>query len=287
MSGNLVTGNADGLLISDETAESHNNLVTHNVFRNNPLECGTVLASHPPMGTNQANPPYSTAHYGVDNNSVADNISTDNGVQIGGSGVGIFADGIGPGKVTGNVVIWNQLTGNGLGGVAIHTHVGSGPAFGGPHLPDDMEGNVIIGNVISGNLADFGDTATPGSVGITINSGEGGTPILGTTISGNVIRDEDVDIVINTSAEVDIHLNDLLGGKVGVADVCSFDYRSNNYASYIPTFCTEKIDASENYFGSPAGANARGRSTTSGDNVIASPALDTPVVPVGNNDHNE
>ena len=45
-------------------------------------------------------------------------------MQIGGSGVGMFSDGAGPGRVSGNVIIHNKLIGNGLGGVALHTHVG-------------------------------------------------------------------------------------------------------------------------------------------------------------------
>ena len=49
VSGNYVSGNADGLLISDETGISKGNLVTQNNFINNPLECGIVLASHPPV----------------------------------------------------------------------------------------------------------------------------------------------------------------------------------------------------------------------------------------------
>src|SRR6202007_53354 len=51
VSGNLIAGNADGILISDETAESLGNLVLHNTVKNNPLECGIVLASHPPVGS--------------------------------------------------------------------------------------------------------------------------------------------------------------------------------------------------------------------------------------------
>src|SRR6202035_1926941 len=146
--------------------------------------------------------------------------SSGNGVKIGGSGVGLFSDGNGAGTVAGNVVIRNTLIGNGLGGVALHTHVG--PAF---KLPaDNFYGNVIIGNYIAKNLADQADTATPGSVGININSGDGGSPVVGTVITGNLIRDEDVDIAVNTPAQVDTHLNDLLGGKVGVADVCAFDH---------------------------------------------------------------
>ena len=233
VSDNLIKGNADGVLISDETAESHNNLLIHNNVTDNPLECGIVLASHPPTG--HASPPFAP-HFGVDHNTVADNISTDNGVEIGGSGVGLFSDGAGPGRVSGNVVIHNELKNNGLGGVALHTHVG--PAF---HAPaDDMSGNMIIGNFIAGNLADTADTATPGRVGININSGGGGSPVLGTVISQNTIKDEDVDIAINTPADVDVHLNNLLGENTGVADVCAFDKA---------TVCTGTIDATQNFWG--------------------------------------
>jgi nitrous oxidase accessory protein NosD len=36
VSGNFVTGNADGILVSDETAESRGNVIIHNIFKNNP-----------------------------------------------------------------------------------------------------------------------------------------------------------------------------------------------------------------------------------------------------------
>jgi parallel beta-helix repeat protein len=254
VSGNLITGNADGILVSDETAESVGNLLIHNTLLNNPLECGIVLASHPPVGA------IGSRHFGVDNNTVADNLSKANGVQIGGSGAGLFSDGIGPGRVSGNVIIRNKLIGNGLGGVALHTHVG--PAFGAP--ADNMDGNKIIGNFIAGNLADQFDTATPGRVGININSGGGGSPVRGTIISQNVIRDEDVDIAINTPAEVDIHLNNLLGEKVGVADVCAFDHA---------TVCTGTIDATENFWGCHAGPGGEECSTVSGANIRFTPSL--------------
>ena len=124
VSDNLMTGNADGVLISDETAESHDNLLIHNTIKDNPLECGIVLASHPPNG--HASAPFAP-HFGVNNNTVAENLSSDNGVKIGGSGVGLFSDGNGAGTVAGNLIVRNTLIGNGLGGVALHTHVG--PAF--------------------------------------------------------------------------------------------------------------------------------------------------------------
>jgi parallel beta-helix repeat protein len=258
ISGNLITGNADGILVSDETAESLGNLVIHNTVKGNPLECGIVLASHPPVGSSA---PFFAPHHGVDSNTVAENVSTANGVQIGGSGVGLFSDGAGPGHVSGNVIIRNKLTGNGLGGVALHTHVG--PAFGAP--ADNMDGNKIIGNFIAGNLADQFDTATPGRVGININSGGGASPVRGTIISHNVIRDEDVDIAINTPAEVDIHLNDLLGGNTGVADVCAFDHA---------TACTGSIDATENYWGCRTGPGGNGCTTTSGSDIRFTPWLE-------------
>jgi len=158
VSGNNITGNADGILISDDTGESHGNLIVGNNITDNPLECGIVLASHPPMG--HTSPPYAP-HYGVDHNTVSGNVSTNNGVKVGGSGVGLFSDGNGLGRTSENVIIGNTLTGNGLGGVALHTHVG--PTFGLP--ADDMNGNMIIGNAISKNLADLDDTKTPGRVG--------------------------------------------------------------------------------------------------------------------------
>jgi parallel beta-helix repeat protein len=258
---NLITGNADGILISDETAESRFNLITGNTVKDNPLECGIVLASHAPI--HHVTPPFAR-HFGVDNNTVSGNISMDNGVQVGGAGVGFFSDGAGQGRVSGNVAIGNQLVGNGLGGVALHTHVG--PAFGFP--ADDMTGNMIIGNFISGNLADQADTATPGRVGININSGDGASPVHGTVISRNVIEDEDVDIAVNTPAEVDLHLNNLLGGKIGVADVCVFDKAK---------VCTGNIDATEDYWGCTAGPGGSGCTTKSGSDIRFTPWLSQPI----------
>jgi hypothetical protein len=257
VSGNYMTGNADGLLISDETAESRDNLVIHNVLINNPLECGIVMASHPPVG---AMPPAFAPHHGVNHNTITENVSTANGVKVGGSGVGMFSDGAGPGTVSGNIILRNKLTGNGLGGVALHTHVG--PAFGLP--ADNMSNNQIIGNYISGNLQDTADTATPGPVGININSGAGGSPVRGTVIDQNVIRDEYDDIAINTPAEVEIHFNDLLGTHYGIADVCAFDKA---------TICTGRIDAVDNFWGCAGGPGAAGCSQVSGSNIRFTPWL--------------
>jgi hypothetical protein len=257
ISDNFISGNGDGVLISDETGESHHNLLIRNIITDNPPECGVVLASHPPVG---AAPPYFAPHYGVDNNTVSENVVSRNGVKVGGAGVGLFSDGEGPGRVSGNVIIRNELTDNGIPGVALHTHVG--PAFGAP--ADDMSGNMIIGNFISGNGADTDDTATPGPTGININSGGGGSPVTGTIISQNIIRDEDIDIAVNTPAEVGAHLNDLLGEKIGVANVCAFDSAA----------CTGTIDATENFWGCPAGPGTKKCSSVSGANILSTPWLE-------------
>jgi len=256
VSGNTITKNDDGILVSDESASSHDILITQNRVVDNPGECGIVLASHPPVGA------IGSAHHGIYHVTVNGNDVENNGVLVGGAGVGLFSDGIGPGRASGNVISHNRLIGNGIGGVALHSHVG--PNFGAP--ADNMDGNQIIGNYIAKNLADEFDTATPGRVGININSGGGGTPINGTIIAHNIITDEDVDIAFNTPAWVNIHLNDLRGGKIGVANVCTLDDPS----------CKGGIVATENYWGCPSGPGGMGCSTTSGPNVLFNPWLHEP-----------
>jgi parallel beta-helix repeat protein len=256
VSGNSITKNDDGILVSDESAASHDILILNNTVLDNPGECGIVMASHPPVGA------IGSKHHGVFHITVDGNDVENNGVDVGGAGVGMFSDGNGQGRTSQNVITHNKLVGNGLGGVALHSHVG--PNF---HLPaDNMDGNVIVGNYIAKNLADGDDTATGGTVGININSGHGGTPINGTIISGNVITDEDIDIAFNTPAWVNIHLNDLRGGKVGVANVCTLDD---------PT-CLGGIIATENYWGCAKGPGSGGCSTTSGPNVLFTPWLSKP-----------
>jgi hypothetical protein len=260
VSGNFITGNADGILISDDSGESHGNVLTRNLVIDNPLECGIVLASHPPVGST---PPYYSKHHGVDHNTVSENVVSRNGVQVGGSGAGLFSDGEGPGRVSQNLILQNQLTQNGIPGVSLHSHVG--PSFGAP--ADNMDGNMILGNYIAGNGADTDDTATPGTAGININSGGGGSPIHGTVISGNIIRDEQVDIAINVPSAVDAHMNDLLGGQVGVANICAFDMAS----------CAGSIDVTRNFWGCPAGPGSKGCATASGSDVLYTPWLTAPV----------
>ena len=248
---NTVENNSGGILLSDDTGQTHDNLVTGNFVKDNPFDCGIVMASHAPG-------PGSTApHLGVVHNTIANNESTRNGFQVpgAGAGVGLFADGSGIGLVSGNVVVNNKLTNNGLPGVAFHSHVG--PAIGLP--PDNLNDNIIVGNTISGNGADLFDTATPGPTGINVNSGAGGTPIMGTVISQNVIKGETDDIVVNTPASVDAHLNDLLGKQTGI-DVSG----------------GAKVDATENWWGCSGGPGTNGCASVTGSGVLSTPWLTKP-----------
>lgn len=244
---NVVENNAGGILLSDDTGETHDNVVTGNLSRNNPYDCGIVMASHSPA------PGSNAPHLGIVHNTIAGNTSEHNGTQVpgAGAGVGIFSDGSGPGLVSGNVVIYNVLVNNGMPGVAFHSHVG--PNFGAP--ADNLSDNVIVGNRISGNAADIGDTPTSGPAGIDVNSGGGGSPITGTVIAENSISGESKDIVVNTPAQVDVHLNNL-PGTTGVDNVG-----------------TGTVNAAANFWGCSLGANASGCSTANGSGISGPAAL--------------
>jgi parallel beta-helix repeat protein len=243
---NLVENNGGGILLSDDTAQVHDNLVTRNVSRNNPFDCGIVMASHAPA------PSSSAAHNGVVYNTIADNQSIHNGFQVpgAGAGVGLFSDGSGPGIVSGNVVIHNELINNGIPGVAFHSHVSG----------DTFADNVIVANHISGNGADTGDTATSGPTGINLNSGFGGSLITGTVISENVIEHEAYDLFVNTPAQVDAHLNSFFGrDDVGV----------DNYG-------TGTVNATENWWGCFGGPGEEGCASVEGSGVLFTPWLRKP-----------
>lgn len=248
---NTSEKNSGGILLSDETSSTHHNLIIGNLFRNNPFDCGITLASHSP-----APPPYSTltSPPGVYSNTIANNESFHNGLQVpgAGAGVGLFAPGPGN-KVYANVVINNLLKDNGLPGVALHNHAVAPMDTPAVNLND----NVIAGNRISGNGADTDDAATPGPTGINVF---GLAPVTGTIISENVIDDEAVDIATNTPAQVNVHLNDLLDGKIGVDNIGA-----------------GTVDARENWWGCAGGPGDEGCTTVKGAGVFFTPWLTQPI----------
>jgi parallel beta-helix repeat protein len=250
---NIVDHNAGGILLTDETGPNHDNLITGNLVTENGYDCGITLASHRPptdfgFGSDAA------VAFGVFRNTVADNESSKNGLAVSGNGagVGIFTS---PGPATfatlqtaayDNVVIGNRLIGNGQPGIAMHAHKAGAI----------LTGNLITGNYIAKNGADVADNSTPGPTGINIDGGTSGVSLSGNTATGNVIEHEAVDIAVRTEAstQIDIHLNDLLGGGVGVAN------QGNG-----------TVNATQNYWGCPKGGpGAPGCSTVSGNVAVAS-----------------
>ncbi len=197
MSGNVVTGNADGILLTDEYGPTAYNLVSGNWVYDNATECGITLPSHNGGAVNfnpitfavtGTNPTVG----GVFDNKIIYNVSVDNGtIPVNGSGsgagVGIFAPFPGTGAYD-NLVQGNYLAGNGLAGVTIHSHAPG----------QDVNGNVIVGNTIGQNNID-GDVdngPVPGpqdlvKTGISVYSAA--SPIL-MTIAENHIVNNDVGI---------------------------------------------------------------------------------------------
>lgn len=242
---NLVDANAGGILITDETGPTHDNLISDNSVLNNTLDCGITIPSHPRSPHLPKGSPF-----GVFQNTIAGNLVSGNGLNGVGAGIGIF--GFLPGaRVSENMITGNRIIGNGLPGFAMHGHSGR----------EILNNNVISGNYISGNGADSEDAATPGPTGINIFSAGA---VTGTMISQNVIKDEADDIVIHTSAQVDAHQNNLNGNGVGVANLGA-----------------GVVDATNNWWGCASGPNAPGCSSVTGSNVQVSPWLSSPAVPNG------
>ena len=83
-----------------------------------------------------------------------------------------------------------------------------------------------------------------------------------------MITDEDYDVTVNTPGTVNVHQNNLLGGKVGLANICAFDKAP----------CTGHIDGTQNYSGCPSGPGHSGCSSVSGGNIRVAPSLFKSVV---------
>ena len=151
---NLVDNNSGGILLSDETGATHDNLIIGNVVKNNPFDCGITLASHPVAGA-----PADTPSFGVFHNTITGNESSQNGLAVEGAGAGVGIFDPGPGtKNYGNVVTNNRLVGNGLPGVTFHSHA--------PFQV--LQDHLVARNYISGNAKDTEDAATSGPTGINV-----------------------------------------------------------------------------------------------------------------------
>jgi parallel beta-helix repeat protein len=246
---NLVEGNSGGILLSDDTGATHDNLIMGNTVRNNPFDCGITLASH------QLFAPGPPVAAGVFHNTISGNVSDHNGTKVPGAGAGVGLFAAAPfNKTYGNVVVNNIITDNGLPGVAMHAH------SPGASLPDNM----IAGNYIAGNAADTDDTATSGPTGINVSGGDNGAGqplavITGTVIAGNTIEQETIGIAVKTNSLVKAHLNNFVNPVIGVDNING-----------------GLVDATLNWWGCSRGPTAAGCADISGTNILYLPFLTKP-----------
>ncbi len=177
VTGNTISENSGGVLMTDETGPTHGNVIEHNRVLNNTADCGITLAGHNPAAAPGGVP--NPAAAGIYGNEIEDNVAIGNGLAGQGAGV-VLAAGIpiGGGAVYDNTVSGNFLKGNGLAGVTLHNHVPG----------QDLNGNVIVGNVIGTNNLDgdpdFFPVIDPATTGVFV--GTAGAPLT-ITIQHNVI----------------------------------------------------------------------------------------------------
>ena len=243
ISNNLVDKNAGGILLSDDTGASHDNLISANTVRDNPLDCGLTIASHLfILGPEQP-------LRGIYHNTILGNTVSANGLTTGeGAGVGLFTAAPG-GQNWGNVVIGNTLTGNALPGVAMHSHA---PL-------QNLNDNLIVGNQISGNGSDSDPGLTvPTGIDVFADEASGASPITGTVITQNTFKAEGIDIAVATTGGVTVRFNSLFDA-VGVANLGA-----------------GSVDATLNWWKCSGGPDANGCSTVTGSGVLTTPWLTKP-----------
>lgn len=243
--------NTGGILITDETGASRDNLISTNNVHDNPFDCGITLASHPPATSVI---PSAKVSFGVIRNTIAHNSVVHNGAELPGAGAGVGLFAAIPGTTTTeNVVIDNDLTDNGLPGVTLHSHVPVGPSA----PPINLNGNIVVGNRISGNGKDTEDAATSGPTGINVYSV---VPVIGMVISQNVISDEAIDIAFKASAsELNVHLNDFNTTGIGIQNLGA-----------------GAVNATFNWWNCAAGPGGKRCASISGPRVSATPWLTSP-----------
>ena len=179
---NHIAGNSGGVLLTDETGPTHNNLVADNVVTGNASDCGITVPGHNPAALNKAGVPQPSVA-GVYDNVIRGNTVTDNGIKGEGAGV-LFANAAAGTGSYNNLVEGNYIAGNGLSGVTMHAHTI------GPGQFEDLSGNTIIGNKIGKNNIDGDTLDSPASpedlhtTGVLVFSG--GAPVS-VTIARNLI----------------------------------------------------------------------------------------------------
>lgn len=179
--GNDVSENAGGILVSDDIAATHGNLIAYNKVTDNKPDCGITVPAHNPAA------------------GVYDNTITMNWVTGNGEGGVLIAAGVPGSAAHDNRVTRNYLADNGFAGVTLHAHAPG----------QSLDNNVIDGNIIkTNNVAGDGDAGVHDTTGILIFSGDPSVSINGTSIRHNHI----------TNNHFGIWLSPGLVSNAGIAD---------------------------------------------------------------------
>jgi nitrous oxidase accessory protein NosD len=172
---NDVHDDSGGILVTDELGPASGNRIVGNWSHDNAYDCGITLPSHNPnalSATGERQPDQG----GVFHNLVKGNRVTDNGAQAEGAGVLLAAAGPGMASYE-NWIVGNDISGNGMSGVTVHTHAPN----------QDVSGNVIRHNDIGrNNLRGDEDAAVTTTTGILVFSAV--VPVS-MTVSDNDIHD--------------------------------------------------------------------------------------------------
>ncbi len=201
--GNRIANNAGGILLTDESGPTAFNIVSDNTVVNNPYDCGITIAGHNPAAAPGGVP--NPAAGGIYSNLVVHNRADGNGVL--GQGAGILLAGGPPGTaVYDNQIVGNEASGNGLAGVTLHSHAPG----------QDLTGNMIVGNRLSDDNLDgdfdFSPVTDGQTTGIFLASA---TPLTGTVVKGNVIRNVYYGIFTLNVPSIPVSAN-VFGGDVTV-----------------------------------------------------------------------
>ncbi len=182
---NHVTGNAGGILLTDEIGPTHDNTVSGNVVDHNALDCGITLPSHNSNALSSGGV-RQPSQGGVYNNTITHNTIVENGAQ--GEGAGVLLAAPAPGMaVYDNTITQNWILNNGLSGVTVHSHAAN----------QDFNGNQITNNVLGTNdLNGDPDAGVTDTTGILVFSAVVG---VDTTISGNTIVSNTIGIWISSN----------------------------------------------------------------------------------------
>jgi hypothetical protein len=146
---NLVSDNSGGILLTDETGPTHNNLIVGNDVTNNQSDCGITVPGHNPDALNAAGKRQPSVA-GVYRNAIIGNAITNNGHLGEGAGV-LFADASAGTASYDNLVQGNYIAGNQLAGVTMHAHL-IDPADPNKAKGEDLNGNRVVANFIGQNM---------------------------------------------------------------------------------------------------------------------------------------